>query len=459
MSRRVLRALGTRLGIDRAVWLTLVGRVWGVSAGLVTIYFVTTSLSPELQGYYYTFYSLIALQVFAELGLNYAIIQFGSHEMARLAWTPSGTVQGDPAARRRLQSLLHFALAWYGVAALLMVVVLPPLGARFFAQAPGGSSHAGITVPWVLLVVFSALALLINACIALLEACGRVADMALVRLSQSVAASLAVWSLLAGGGGLYAVAAGSAMMVLAAGAWLMVKFRYFLADLLLKREGGAGLDWRAEIWPFQWRIAVSVMSGFLITQLFNPLLLASHGPVVAGRMGMSLQMIAAMNGAALAWITTKAPVYGQLIATRRRRDLDALFFRGLLQSSLVLVAGILAVLVALYAISASGLPYAARVLPFPEFALLCAACLANHVVVAEAVYLRAHKEEPFMAIAVVNGLGTAALTALLVPPLGSLGAVLAYTFTSLIVGLGGGTAVFVLKRRQWSTPAEAIGRV
>lgn len=459
MSQRVLRALGTRLGIDKAVFLTLVGRVWGVSAGLVTIFFVTTALSPELQGYYYTFYSLLALQVFAELGLNYAIVQFGSHEMARLAWTPSGIVQGDREARRRLQSLLHFALAWYGVAALLMVVVLPPLGIRVFARAAGGVIDATVAVPWVLLVVFSALALLINACTALLEACGRVSDMALVRLSQSMAASIAVWAVLAGGGGLYAVAAGCAMMVLAAGVWLVVRFRHFLADLLFNREGGAGIAWRDEIWPFQWRIAISVMSGYLITQLFNPILLASHGPVVAGQMGMSLQIIAAMNGAALAWITTKAPVYGQLVATRRRRELDALFFRGLLQSSLVLVAGILVVLVALYAISASGLPYASRVLPFQEFALLCVACLANHIVVSEAVYLRAHKEEPFMAIAVANGVGTAALTALLVPPLSSLGAVLAYTFTSLTVGLGGGTAVFVLKRRQWSTLAEAVGRV
>lgn len=459
MNQRVLRALGTRLGIDRAIWLTLVGRVWGVSAGLVTIYFVTTSLSPTLQGYYYTFYSLIALQVFAELGLNYAIIQFGSHEMARLAWTPAGTVQGDATARRRLQSLLHFALAWYGVAALLMVLILPPLGARFFAQAPGNPSYGGVTVPWVLLVVFSALALLINACVALLEACGRVADMALVRLSQSVAASLAVWSVLAGGGGLYAVAAGSAMMVLAAGGWLGVKFRHFLGDLLWNRERGAGLDWPGEIWPFQWRIAVSVMSGFLITQLFNPVLLVSHGPVVAGQMGMSLQMIAAMNGAALAWITTKAPVYGQLIATRRRRDLDALFVRGLLQSSLVLLAGIMAVLVVLFLAWASGSRYATRVLPLREFALLCVACLANHLVVSEAVYLRAHKEEPFIGISVANGLVTAVLTVLLVPPLGSLGAVLAYTMTSLVIGLGGGTAVFVAKRRQWSAPAEAVGRV
>ncbi|WP_457836170.1 hypothetical protein, partial [Staphylococcus aureus] len=77
---------------------------------------------------------------------------------------------------------------------------------------------------------------------------------------------------------------------------------------------------------------VSWMSGYLIFQLFNPLLFKTHGPIVAGQMGMSLQIIAAMNGAAMAWITTKAPTYGKLVATNQRNELDALFARGLLQS-------------------------------------------------------------------------------------------------------------------------------
>ncbi|BCS34702.1 hypothetical protein TBR22_A39280 [Luteitalea sp. TBR-22] len=455
MTRGRLVSLAARIGIDRAVFVTLVSRVWGVGAGLVTIVAVTRALSAELQGFYYTFYSLVALQVFAELGLNHAIVQFGSHEMARLAWTPQGTVRGDESAYRRLQSLLTFALLWYGAAAVLMLAVLPVLGLRFFARAAAaGAAGGAIDVPWIVLVVCSALALLTNAGISLLEACGRVADMALVRLSQSVASSLALWAVLGAGGGLYAVAASSAMMLLAAAAWLGGRYRPFFVDLLRHRAPGRGLAWREDIWPFQWRIAVSVMSGFLVTQLFNPLLLASHGPVVAGQMGMSLQMIAAMNGAALAWISTRAPIFGQLIARGQRRDLDVLFARALIQSTLVLLGGVVVVLAGLALIPGG----ATRVLPLPQFALLSVACVANHLVVSEAIYLRAHKEEPFMAVSVANGLATAALTMLLVPPLGSMGAVLAYTTASLVVGLGAGTAVFVRKRRQWDVAVQAVSR-
>ena len=146
------------IGVDRAVFFTLLARGWNVGAGLLTIVFVTRFLSPEKQGYYYTFYSLIALQIFVELGLNFAITQFASHEMAKLSWTSEGTVSGNHEAKRRLQSLMHFAATWFGVAALLMIVVLLPVGGYFFGLASTNNDTAVLNViaPWSLLVVFTA---------------------------------------------------------------------------------------------------------------------------------------------------------------------------------------------------------------------------------------------------------------------------------------------------------------
>jgi len=57
-------------GIDRAIFITLLGRGWNVGAGLLTIFLVAHFLTQEMQGYYYTFNSLIALQIFAELGIT-----------------------------------------------------------------------------------------------------------------------------------------------------------------------------------------------------------------------------------------------------------------------------------------------------------------------------------------------------------------------------------------------------
>lgn len=438
-------------GIDRAVFFTLLARGWAVGAGLLTIVFVTHFLSPELQGYYYTFYSLIALQIFVELGLAFAIVQFSSHEMAKLSWTPIGTVSGSPESKQRLQSLMRFAVSWFGVAALLMVAVLLPVGIYFFGTAsPEGTSVPSVGAPWSFLVVFTAVNLIITAAIAVLEGCGKVTQVAIVRLWQSVFSVVAVWIVLSLGGHLYALVANSLMMALVGFTWLWVKYRVFFKDLFSHRTPLPGMNWRQEIWPFQWRIAVSWMSGYLIFQLFNPLLFTTHGPVVAGQMGMSLQIIGAMNGAAMAWISTKVPTYGQLVATKQTMALDALFFRGLTQSFGFLLVGVISVWLIFFYLSTTTSPYAARVLPLPLLTLLGLVCLANHIVFAEAAYLRAYKQEPFMVISVLSGVATATLALLLVPPFGAAGAVYSYTATALLIGLGGGTVIFFRKRREWA---------
>lgn len=439
------------LGIDRAIFFTLLARGWTIAGGLLTLIFVTRFLSPEMQGYYYTFNSLIALQIFVELGLTFVIIQFASHEMAALSWTPQGTVSGNPEAKRRLQSLMHFSMVWFGLGALLMIVVLLPTGIYFFKVADSKSINApSVSGAWTLLVIFSACNLAITTVAAILEGCGKVAQIAVLRLWQSICSVIAAWIVLSFGGYLYALAISSLVTLLVNATWLWVKYRVFIKDLFKHTTHLPGMNWRQEIWPFQWRIALSWMSGYFIFQLFNPLLFATHGPIVAGQMGMSLQIMTAMNIAAMAWITTKVPTYGQLVATKQSKALDTLFFRGFAQSMIFLVFGVISVWLIFLHLSLTASPYAARVLSPQLFACLEGVCLANHIVFAEAAYLRAHKQEPFMVLSILIGAVTAVLALMLVPPFGAAGAVFSYASTAVLIGLGGGTVIFFRKRKEWA---------
>lgn len=438
------------LGIDKAIFFTLFGRVWSVAAGLVTIFMVTHFLTPELQGYYYTFNSLIALQIFVELGLTYVLIQFSSHEMANLKWQEDRTVLGDPQAKRRLQSLMNFAITWFGIAALLIILVLAPLGVYFFKLSPSVDKLFDASVAWSFLVIFTAINLTITAAAAILEGCGKVSDIALLRFWQSLASVIVTWIILWSGGGIYALVANSIMVTIVGGTWIWQKYRLFFLDIFRYSKKLKGMDWRKEIWPFQWKIALSWMSGYLIFQLFNPLLFATHGPVAAGEMGISLQIIAAMNAAAMAWISTKVPTYGKLIATGKIEELDRIAMHGFLQSFCFLLVGIVCVGSVFLYLSEIKSPFATRILPLPLLFILAFVSLGNHIVSAQAAYLRAHKEEPFMVLSIMIGLSTASLALLWVPKNGAAGAVYAYAISTLAIGLVGGTIIFLRKRKQWA---------
>ena len=75
--------------IDRAVFVGLLNRMWSLIAGPISLVLIGFYFSPQVQGYYYTFATLLALQVFVELGIGAVIQQFASHEWAKLKRTDS----------------------------------------------------------------------------------------------------------------------------------------------------------------------------------------------------------------------------------------------------------------------------------------------------------------------------------------------------------------------------------
>ena len=438
-----------QLGVDRAISITLITRFLNVIAGLGLIYFVSHYLSLEMQGYYYTFYSLIALQVFAELGLNYAVIQFASHEMVALEWNENGHLIGDENAKKRLHSLLKFSFNWFGTAGLALVFLLGPFGIYFFSKTASPEILFQTQLAWVLLLIFTALIFFVNAGLALIEGCNKVIDVAIIRFIQVLISTVTICYALATNMQLYSLAIGSAASFFVGCVLLFSKFRKLLVDLWRYDEPLKGMNWKEEIWPFQWRIGVSWISGYLVFQIFNPILFASRGPVEAGKMGMSLQIISAINGLFIVWLTTKAPIFGQLIAKKDRRSLDDLFNRSLMQSLAALIFSILLLLFCIYYLSINSPIYLSRVIPLNYWMILSVACISNHILFSEAVYLRAHKEEPLIWLSIWNGLTTLVLALVLIPTLGTLGAVLSFSISAIIFGLFGGTIIFLTKRNSY----------
>src|SRR5258708_654935 len=113
-----MRRLLSRAEVDRAVVMGLAATVIRVISGPLTALAIAWHFSPLLQGYYYTFRSLLAAQVLVELGLGQVLIQFASHEWAHLQFDSKGRIVGDGHALVRLASLGRFAASWYVLCAV-----------------------------------------------------------------------------------------------------------------------------------------------------------------------------------------------------------------------------------------------------------------------------------------------------------------------------------------------------
>ncbi len=435
--------LRQRLGVDRAVAFAVIGRGWAAISGLVTLTLLTRSLSRDEQGFYFTFNDILAMQVFFELGLAYVLVQFASHERAHLHWNETGLLEGDPVALARLSSLLRLSVTWYSVVALLVALLVMPGGWLFFHRHEPSGTQIAWQWPWLWIVLVTSGSLVLSPLVAVLEGCGLIAEITRVQVFQSITGSVLFWGALVCHWGLATAPITNTVMFLGGAGWLWHTKRRLIADLWRKASSEHAISWKQEVWPLQWKMGLSWLSGYFIFRLFNPLLFAYKGPAEAGRLGLSIAVATALGGVALAWVSTKSAPFGMLIARREYAELDRRFFPSLWQSLGVLIIGCLLIWFGDLALFHFHQPLRLRVLPPVTLALLLGATVVTHVIFSEAVYLRAHKQEPFLGMSLLWGLLAGGASVILGRQYGAMGMMLGYFVVSLTVGLGGGTWLFV----------------
>lgn len=438
-------------GLDKAVFYALASRSWGIGSSFVTLAMIVRLLTPEEQGYYYTFSALLGAQILFELGMSVVVTHFASHCMAKLSWEPSGHLSGNAEELHRLSSLLKLIFRWYGLIAIVIAVVLGPLGWLFLSTSEQGSKvHWEAT--WIWLIVTTAANIFIQPLMSLLEGCQCVGQVARIRLLQSIVGSLVTWLTLLMGGGLGALATwGGATALTAAVAIVTERRSFFLQMLRLKSSNMATISWRNEIWPFQWRIALSWISGYFIFQIFVPVIFSTQGAAEAGRLGLSLAIASALMGLPLAWFNTKVPQFGQLIALRDYAVLDSLWKRTTTTTMLVLFAGGAVIFGVTFFLQYAESALGNRLIDSRLMAILLVTTTLNYLMIAQASYLRAHKEEPFLWVSLAYGALVTASTLILAKPFGSAGVIAGYFLCSISCGTIWGSIIFSRRRRTYKT--------
>lgn len=405
--REKINRLGRFAGLDAQVLPTLLLRGWQIIAGGVMVLLIPVWLGKVEQGYYYTFASVLALQVFFELGMNQVIIQLVSHDFAHVSVTDDGQLTGDAMRIDRLAALVGLLRRWYGIAASLFFVMISIGGAWFFSTKGNLPITAWIGA-WLLLTMGTAFNLYLSATLTVLEGCGEVAGVARMRMVQSMSGNALMWLALSLGAELWAMP-----LVPLVGATYTAYWLHMNGGTLNKLQCHAAattgknlIRWRTDIFPFQWRIAVSWISGYFIFQLFTPLAFSRLGAVEAGRLGITMAVFSALLTVGMSWVNAKLPAFAAHVSRGERASLNALFNSVVKRSmAFVLITILIIILIMLILISFD----VAAIQRFASLSVvLCLAVvtLVNCFIFAAAAYMRAHKEEPMMWPSIGSGILT-----------------------------------------------------
>ena len=397
MIKKIADVLKFKLGIDRAVFWATVNKIFGVISGLSIIYFLINFLSPKEQGLWYTFVSLSALTVFAELGFTTIITQFVSHEFAKLK-EENNLIKGEPMRLDRFMGFVYFAIRFFFMVIPVAIIILTTAGYFYFR----GMSPI-IFLAWFCFSLVAGLNLFMALLQSIYQGIDRVKEVQINTLVYSIVAILCNCIMLVLHFKIWALVLGNLVGLLVE-AILFYKIAPNFWNQVIFFKIQKKYNFLKETLPLQWRYAISWSSGFLIFYLYVPAIYKFVGPVQAGQFGLTMAMVGAITSVSNGWVLTKMPRINMFVANKKRSDLDVLFKKSLLQCLAVQLILSAVLIIFVFELEKYFPNIAVRFSPMLLTVLFLAAQFAQTIINCMAIYLRAHKEEPFVWLSALNAL-------------------------------------------------------
>jgi hypothetical protein len=400
ITKAVLR-IKAEIAVRHDLVFTGFNQLWKIISGPLTLVFIPLYLSPETQGYWFTFMSISALAVFADLGFTNIVLQFSAHEFAHLSFDRNFTAYGSAIHLKRLASFFKFTVRWCLMMSALAFPIILVAGIVIFTRK---ADQVLWTWPWVLYVAGSGINFFNNTLLSFFEGCNLVARVQRIRFEIAVINTVFVLSMLFFGAGLYALATAMCVSSLFIFVYIRRVFGKFIRQLLLEAEGFV-YSWKKEFLRLFWKYALSWSSGYFIFQIYTPLMFYYHGAIHAGKIGITMALWSAAFSISNVWIYSVTPKINIHVSRKEWNLLDSLVKKRIILSMLTFIAGASFFIVA-YLTAGGYVEILDRI--FSRFMtiipLLCLAFawLIQLFVNGIAVYLRAHKQEPLVVPSLVS---------------------------------------------------------
>ena len=395
------RNLAHAIGLDAAVTFSVGARLWQLIAATFTVVLMTQFFTGERQGLYYTIVSLLAIQSFLDLGLSGILVLLASHEWAHIL-LEDGKVTGSTESKGRLAEVHRFGCWWYSRCAVVFLILTTPTGISvLFHDKPNDSELFAQEwlLPWIICVTLNAISMLLVPRIAVLEGCNLVVPVNRMRFFQSVSGSIFIWISISAGLGLWTLVVSNLVRLI----WeLKIVYGEYGAMLfeLSSTPNKNQLNWRKEIWPLQWRLAIQSICSYFATWFIVPVTFRFHGEIAAGQIGLTWQLLTTVQSASLAWLQTRLPRFGALLASQKHREFEREILRASVLSIAVFLGGMICFFLAIFLAKLAGVDLASRFIPNSAILFFACGMVGWTLAIAEQSYVRLFKTDPFLLISV-----------------------------------------------------------
>ena len=351
-------------GLLHKVWnktglLAILTRVFGAIFGIVTVFLIATLFSSKEQGYYYTFNSIVQLQVFFDAGIAFTLTQIASRYIGKFAEkvNENGVKSSDMA----ISALFVFSREFYSKSAIGFLIFVTVLGYIFFLFRH--DDYIAWKLPWLLLVFATSCNLFTLPFFSIIEGTGGILKVTRMRLIQALISAPVLWTCLYLNLGLFSLGISVLSIFVVAALWIFINFDIFKYFSDIYRVYKPEIDDKNNVFGFQKKTSVGWLSGYFIYQIYNPIAFSTLGPETAGRIGLVMNLMISVGFLVSAYVNTKVPLLGNLTSQGNKLEFDLIFKKTSRNAIILGILSYLAIIFAVFAINKLGFSIRDRFLP------------------------------------------------------------------------------------------------
>ncbi len=319
-----MKKLIKKFGINELVIKSVTAKLIQAVGSVLLLLIIALKFNNYEQGFYFTFLSLAALQIFFELGLGTLITQ----KIAKIVHNGNNNSINDifknneEKLLNEIKEIYFYNLIWSLAAAILLVPVVYGIG-YLIIQNSEKTDIVSWKIQWMTLCVLLGIQLIANLQISFFEGAGYLSEILKLKTKISFITPVVTITALLLNGGLFAISLIYLTQSLLIINWIKKTIKYEIKWKLINFFNiKVFIKWFGIIWPMQWKISVSWICGYIIYQSITPILMKYEGAIASGEYGLIANINNQMITLISAWAATKIPYYAKLRNDDNIKKLD-----------------------------------------------------------------------------------------------------------------------------------------
>lgn len=386
--------------------------IWGLiyralvllSGGVLIIVLPYTTGINE-QGVYYALLGIISLYMVADLGLASALVNFVSHQV----FTFEGDSEQNQIALANLKRILLFSVKWMIFGSTLFIP-LSILLVNNIKQSGIGALESVSYIELVILVCAACfLSFLLYVLTAFVEGLGNVSDAFLIRSIFLLLNIVFQVILLLLDVSYLSLPVAQCIGAVVAMIFLIFKYKFHFLIIIRSNQSLSTLSVKQKMVPFQGKVAISWIFGFLPIQLLPTMTIVTLGADWAARLGMTQQIVTAVSATCFLFIQYIVPKMGSLVALNQKKEVCSIFKKASFNSFIATVVFTVCSLFVVYLLDMFGWQISKRLLPFDLFFLFSSLIIVNWYGLSRATLGRVYHKEIMLVPTVLSGVSLGSL--------------------------------------------------